>query len=110
MAFAISVLVHSFIRSFVRSFVYPSFRQATWLSDFIQGNNARRAAATSKTKKNFFKLCNNAVYGKMAGKQGGRQGGRVTGWQGAKKRKKKSSFFHFFAIFHVLRARARMCD
>jgi hypothetical protein len=41
------------------------FRQSKWLSGYIESNNAKRKAATSDFEKDFYKLCNNSVYGKF---------------------------------------------
>ena len=40
------------------------FRQAPWLASYIQKNQDLRAAARTDFEKDFFKLMNNAVYGK----------------------------------------------
>lgn len=41
------------------------FRQSAWLKPFIEYNNTKRTAATSTFEKNFWKLLNNAVFGKF---------------------------------------------
>ena len=50
------LLFTCFTHTFFLSFFLLSFRQSKWLAGFIQSNNERRAAAASKTKKNFYKL------------------------------------------------------
>lgn len=40
------------------------FDTSTWLSDFIMSNTRKRAAARTDFEKGFYKLVNNAVYGK----------------------------------------------
>lgn len=40
------------------------FKQKRWLKDYIEHNTNMRAATTDENMRNFFKLMNNAVYGK----------------------------------------------
>lgn len=42
-----------------------SFRQSTWLSAYINFNTTQRTKATNEFQKDFYKLKNNANYGKM---------------------------------------------
>lgn len=40
------------------------FKQARIIEPYIKMNSAKRKAATSESKKNVLKLCNNSIYGK----------------------------------------------
>lgn len=42
-----------------------SFKQSRWLEPYIKGNTERRREAKTKFEQDFFKLCNNSVFGKM---------------------------------------------
>ena len=41
-----------------------SFAQSRWMSKYIMANQNKRKSAQNKFEKDFFKLMNNAVYGK----------------------------------------------
>ena len=45
------------------------FRQSRWLQPYIQKNSTLRAQATNEFEKDFFKLMNNAIYGKACENQ-----------------------------------------
>ena len=45
------------------------FRQSQWLQPYIQKNSNLRAQATNEFEKDFFKLMNNAIYGKACENQ-----------------------------------------
>ena len=77
-----------------------AFHQAPWLKPFIDFNTAQHAAATSEFAKDFFKLLNNACFGKtIENVREYRRVDLITIWKQVKKLAAKPTF-RSFKRFH----------
>ena len=76
------------------------FNQSPWLKDYIEFNTTKRKASTSSFEKDFFKLLNNAVYGKTLENLRKRRNIELTNCEKRSKKLVASPNFKTFKIFN----------